>query len=723
MDTDLIMQNLERIKKGELDPSSATSARRRAQTSPQRGEDMSFWDRTRAETGKLVKMMLPFSGVNEALRLREEAGVKPNMIDKTVGGVARGLSFNTQGLLGAVGEEVEARIAGTDAEDFGTRLDRSRERVAENSNLVGELIGMVGQGPGRWAFEGAEQAVRRAPLLGRATRARGFSGLSARASAAAAIGGSTTFAYSAAGGASMSEAGEDAIYGAMLSTGAQQIGEGLMALSQSPAFRELIRGKPLSSVADDIREALKIEYPGQFIKNLEDEELLDVEAILASAPEDATTIEALYAPMIKEVTERMNTAKQPGQRQMYEAMRLMNEYARDLAKAKIPQFRESARAAFGDPQVRSANAMQVAGKQIREELQPQYERALQEVPDQFRQPSGKPRPIKASDIDKVIDKYIKRAPKDANAAAMGKLIKGMITRTKGRGGTDVTRMTNRQLYRFLKQLDEHIYRGKIPNFQKLEEGMSYSRETLKTMLGPMRNELREILYQRAPKLRELDAQYSSEVRMRNAYEAGQQAFKGREGGTDAYDLFDVMADRTPAEHGAFAEGVKAEAMRQLEGKSPQAIANFLEKHPDKIALVQKIVGPEGMTDFRAALGRLSMQSEVAKTAMEGPPASASSTAARGNLLGTGVDLATILGGVGNVVSSAAALGAFRRQTVGGASHLPGRYGRAEALADVATMPAEQGLNTLNRGLLDLQPQATGGSRLVPPLVTGEPEQR
>lgn len=211
--------------------------------------------------------------------------------------------------------------------------------------------------------------------------------------------------------------------------------------------------------------------------------------------------------------------------------------------------------------------------------------------------------------------------------------------------------------------------------------------------------------------------------MRNAYEAGQQAFKGREGGTDAYDLFDVMTDRTPAEHGAFAEGVKAEAMRQLEGKSPQAIANFLEKHPDKIALVQKIVGPEGMTDFRAALGRLSMQSEIAKTAMEGPPASASSTAARGNLIGAGVDLATILGGLGKVVSSAAALGAFRRRTVGGASQLPGRYGRAEVLADVATMPAEQGLNTLNRGLLDLQPQATGGSRLVPPLVTNEPEQR
>jgi hypothetical protein len=317
---------------------------------------------------------------------------------------------------------------------------------------------------------------------------------------------------------------------------------------------------------------------------------------------------------------------------------------------------------------------------------------------------------------------VRRAPKDANAAAMGKLLKGMITRTKGRGGTDVTRLTTRQLYRFMKQLDEHIYSGKIPDFSSLQDGMSYSRETLKTTLGPLRNELRELLYQRAPNLRRLDAQYSSEVRMRNAYQAGQQAFKGREGGTDAYDLFDAMADRTPVEHGAFAEGVKAEALRQLEGKSPQAIANFLDKNPDKIELITKIIGPDGMQNFRASLGRLAMQSEIAKTAMEGPPAAGTAYAnSLAKILGTGVDIATVGGFLGGVFSAAAGQGAFRRQAVGGADMLPGIFGRAENISDIASMPARQGINQINQGLMGLQPQATGGPRIIPPLVSGEPE--
>jgi hypothetical protein len=123
------------------------------------------------------------------------------------------MSFNTLGLLDAITEEGAARIEGTDDKDFGQRVEEGRARVREQTNLLGELIGGVAQGPGRWLFEGAEQGVRRLPgLVGRATRARGPLGLATRAGAAASVGGSTTLLYSMAGGSSLQDASEDAIY-------------------------------------------------------------------------------------------------------------------------------------------------------------------------------------------------------------------------------------------------------------------------------------------------------------------------------------------------------------------------------------------------------------------------------------------------------------------------------------------------------------------------------
>lgn len=689
---------------------AAAVAKQSALSSPKQGESAMTKFRRGMATG--TEMLIPFSGTAKMAKQRAESGEDINFADRQVIGLGKGITFGLLGTIGAASEELGARIAGTDDKTFKERRTEFNEAINPNAGLLGELVGSMVGGP-KLLFEGAEAGVKYGvPKLATMIATRGPKGVAARASVSALLGGSETFAYSLAAGKDVQGAAQDAKLGAFGGAGMSMAGDALKGGVRLLRKYNFMKDRPDVEVTQALLDRMKAEYGDDFVKNVMGTQQLDVDALARYASDEDTLVTKFPRAVLAEVDHAMKTSQKHGNAGMFDALRPLNNYLLNQQKAALPQFKDAVNSAIDANMVRTQDDLILQMRELRAGLQPQYDAAL-------RNATRTGAKIKVADVHKIIDNKFRSLAKVPAYRRIRDHLKASVgpEKVSTKRGTRNNYLTPTQFLELRKALDDDIFNGRLsPVGKEFTETASLQKSVLRNAVMPARNSIRQLLYEVAPELAELDTQFADNINMNKAFEAGVDIFKGKGATSKAMDVFETAStSRTPAETAAFIEGIKRQLLDDMAGKtSPKQVENYLAKNADKFELVANVVGQDAAQKIQRSLGKYAQMAEIGSMAKNaaGPQLSYD-----GPNIGGLVDVATMLGSATGALSKALGAGAGRRQAAALGKELQsGNVGLAQMLSDVSTMPLDDAARMLNRVQQQQIPQLMRGIPGIAPVA-------
>jgi len=684
-----------------LDPATVEAAASKAAaakgSSPQEGEG-GFRDKAAG----VLESVLPFVGMPERLAENPAEG----MMERGMIGAAKGFTFAQMGNIGALGEELAARVRGNDDQTYGERRDRYNTAINENSNLGGEIVGSIAGAP-RLAYNAADKAIRQLPRVGEMLLARGAAGLGARATATGAMGAAETAVYSLSEGKTLDAAGSDAIYGAIFGAGGQLGAEGVGAVAK-------MLGRTFGTGADTrtsegLVNLFRDSYGDQFVTKTFGRDTLDAPAIAAAMQRSDETLTEVFPDALVNTVNKLSGTQNT---KVAAATRGMMNHFENLKNTALPDFQAAIGQALGSATVRTQQEVLNEGMALRETLQPLYTAALQNV---ARFPSGRVKGVKVRDVRKELTAAFRGASGGIPEAAQRRLLSLLPSDMRGK---QPRQFTPKQLLELRQSLDGMIYKGEFPAAGQFDSTASIDRTVLRNYLTPARNRVKDMLYQVAPDLKDIDAKYSDEISLRHAYEAGISAFKAKDGSA-ALDTFVLKKGRTPGEVANFIEGVKIQLIQDLEGKASAAsVKNYFTTAAakGKLKLIEQVAGPNAAAELQNQAARYAMVNQITKGVNNNMP-SIFSEADRG--LGGLTDAALAAGAAGNVLSKSLGFGAARRGLAQFGNRGTGAAAEAGVMSDLLTAPADQAARMVNENLMQSIPQSF---RLLPgvaPLAANE----
>lgn len=656
--------------------------------SPNQGEGGTGAERFRRGLAKGVQSLVPFGNWRERTEEARSAGYEPSGITKGTTGAMQGVFMGAIPTMNAVGEEIGARIAGTDDKTFSERREEIGNLMDEESGLIGEIGGALIGGP-RAAYKLAEEGAEQIPALARLLKSRGKAGLATRTGFTGTLGGAETFAYSWLSGADFGEAGYDAMVGGLGGVAAQPVSELITALAKKvgPAFG---RGNERKA-AEDIVQVIKNKAGDEFVETAFGQEQLNVEAIEAMMKNGDENLVTLFPEALVKTVRSMST--DPRQEVNAAANDLIT-YMVNLQKSALPQFRGAVGDALGSAEVRTAQDLINQGQATREALQPRYDSAFAAA---TKAGGGRAAGVKVRDLRQAIEKQFKGAKLPAQQKIKERLLAQLPDEYKMYGRNKrLQELTPRQLLQLRQVMDDVIYNQQFPSAGDFDAA-SVDKTMLRNFVLPTRAVIKDRLYQVAPGIKQIDEEYSDEISLRHAYEAGVDAFKDNTGGNTAkYDSFMGKIDRTPKELSTFVEGVKAELIKNINRKSsPAAVENYVKNNTEKFDLVEMVAGK----DVRAALEQQVERYALVNQATKGvDPNAPSIYTGRDATLPQLGDAALMAGSAAGVLSSAIGAGAGRRQLSGLGAQGVGASAQAGALSNALLPPADVGSRAINEEL-------------------------
>ena len=239
------------------------------------------------------------------------------------------------------------------------------------------------------------------------------------------------------------------------------------------------------------------------------------------------------------------------------------------------------------------------------------------------------------------------------------------------------------------------------SFDNFDALSSIDKGLVRNSLAPFREAYNEMLYDIAPKLRELDAAYSNSRAVENAYDAGSAITQGKNSQGFAYEVFmSNSAGRTPNEQAAFAEGLRNELFNQLDNASPQQAADLLSKRGLR-QNVTSVLGEQGLADLEAAAGR-QLQTRALTDALAGrTPASDTGN----KFLRSILDAAIVTGAATKAIGTGIGVSAGRRGLANAApsTGISQNAAQATSLAEMGISQAELGSKLVNEALRSSRP--------------------
>jgi hypothetical protein len=682
------------------------------EASPQEGEGRADGaGPVRGFLGDVVEQLGPYGKLDDMISARQgrEAGAQ-RTIENTMTGIDKGLSFGLAGTLNAATDTLADKVRGVDGPSFSERRAQSNQLVNENSNLGGEFFGALAGGP-RAVLNAAEEGIKKLPVLGQLLQSRGAGGMLTRTGAAATVGSTEAALYTLAEGGTLDEAGTSALYGAAFGGILQPTAEGIGAFAKliKPAFG---LGADVKT-GEDLVELFGAAYGEDFVTKLFGQNAFDADAIAARMQElgreDATLLEVFPDALAKTV----RTMSGASHMKVARATRELMDYQQNLQNLALPEFQQSIGAALGSPDVRSLTQIENQGRQLRSELEPQYDAALANTREL---PSGRVTGVPTSRIEGVMSRAFPNREYGAEEAVYNRLRSMIPSRTVDARGRRID-FTPQQLLTLRKQLDGVIYNGRFGDVGTMDGGSSIDQEIVRNNLRPVRDAVRDMLYEIAPDVKVLDAQYGTEIGLRHAFEAGVGAAKSSSG-SDLYDTFIMTSDRSPPEIAAFIEGVKSRILDDLEVKaSPLQVRSYMQRAEmqGRLDLIRHVVGPDAVQELVAATERLSVMRQIGRGVdTEMPSVFSEQSTGLGNL----GDWMLMGGAASNVLSTAIGAGAGRRQIAQLGQGGTGPAAQAGVLSNLMQMPATQAAGAVNDRLqADVPALLRGLAGFVPPVAS------
>jgi hypothetical protein len=692
-----LREQLAELDSAEVDAAAARVADR--EPSPQEGEDRGW----RAELGEGIGRGMPFGGIGERLEENPARG----MGDRTTLGAAKGASFGLMGTIGAMGEEVGEFVGGTNDMSFADRLERNNNAINENSNLGGEMVGAIAGLP-RMAVTAAEEGLKRLPMLGQLLMTRGLKGVGARTGAAGTVGATEAVVYGLAEGGTLDEAGADALYGALFGGVLQPTAEGVIGLSRllGPVFGN---ASDLRS-SEDLVQLMQTAYGDEFTERLFGNNLFDADAIadrMAELGRDDATLTELFPDALIQQVRSLTSSKNQA---VAAATRGLSNHVDNMERRAMPEMQERLATVLGGD-VRTLRQIENEGRVARQELQPEYDAALDNT---ARLPSGRVRSLTTSGVNA---RMLSGLPEDlygTNRALERRMNSLMKPATNPRGMP--TQMTSRELLQLRQELDGVIYSGRFDAAGDMDSVLPVNKAAIRNIIQPMREKVNEMLHEFVPDIQRLDNLYGDEIVNRHAFEAGVEAMRVRDG-TDLLDRFVMSAQRTPAQMANFAEGVKARMIEDMQGKTATQVQNYMARATGqgKMELISQILGPDVTMELLQQAQRLSVVRDIAKGVTTQAPSNFSDGGAGLGSLG---DYLLMGGALGNQLSLALGAGAGRRQLAAiGAENASGPAAMAGIQDSLLRLPAPQAAAAVNENLMSGVPALLRGLGGFAPVAT------
>ena len=356
---------LENMRAGGIDKIKAANE---AETSPNEGTGV------RGAVADVVESVWPFTGMPERIEENRPAGGYSGMQRQGLG-AAKGFTFAQMGNIGAAGEEVAARIRGTDQEDFSDRRARYNEAINEEAGGLGEFVGAVAGLPGRVGIasaQGMQKGLNKAvPALGALLMTRGLRGVGARAAGAGLLGGAETLAYSLSEGNKFDAATADALWGVAGGAAFQPAGE-FLGLATGVIANQLGIHKD-KVAAEKIVKLMRARYGDEFIDETFNIAKLDINKVIEMSQKNADDpiFKAFPRGLIKTVKGLSHTKDA--------------DYIERMKLNSMPEFRQAVNEVVSEGITRSPAYMESAAKKIRGDLQPQYNAVFAKVPRKANQ--------------------------------------------------------------------------------------------------------------------------------------------------------------------------------------------------------------------------------------------------------------------------------------------------------------------------------------------------
>ena len=673
---------------GTVNVDAVKQRRESAVTSPQEGEP----GPVRGFLGEAVKSLIPFGRYEEYMSVGE-----PNVVTRTASGIAKGATFNAPVLGSAIAGEISDRITGQDDQTFRERMGQAGGFAAEQSNLPGEIGGALLGAP-RVAFTAADKAIRSVPKLGELLATRGGVNAMARMAQAGALGSTEAALYTLSEGKSLDEAQSAALFGAMFGAGGQLTAEGVAKVAK---FIKPIFGLDAElRTSEDLVQLFKDAYGDDYTKKLFGQDMFDADAVAAAMQRSDETMTEVFPDALSKTVKSLSGTKN---QKVAAATRALMVHMNNLKTNALPEFQDAVGNVLNSPQVRTQQQVINEGMALRETLQPLYTDALRNV---ARFPSGRVKGVQVRDVRQALDQAFRGASGGIPEAAKRRLMSILPPDMRGKKPRE---FTPKQLLELRQSLDSIIYKGEFPAAGEFDTGASIDRTILRNYLTPARNKVRELLYEVAPDLKQIDAQYSDEISLRHAYEAGVEAFKGKDGSA-LFETFLMKADRTPQELANFLEGVKLQLLQDLEGKtSANAVKNYLARSDTqgKLDLVRQVAGQDVVEQIKNQAARFAMINDITRGVDDRMPSVFNEQTP--GLGGLG-DIALMAGSVGNQLSAAIGAGAARRQLAQYGRQGTGPAAQAGVLGELLMQPADVAAQMVNENLQRSLPQTF---RLLP----------
>jgi hypothetical protein len=634
-----------------------------------------------------MKGGIPFLNNLQGMIDAEDAGEPVSGAAGAAGSFERSSTFGLNTVANAGINQLGDLLSGDDRSTFRDDFKKGNEVISENGSLWAELAGAISPGGiASTGVKGAEKGIAAlSPKLGEYLTKRGLFPSLARGTAQTGIATVEGGLYSLGTGGDLDDITSAAItsgaFGGTMQLGADILGPVLKSLATGIGNR-----RPDTQAANLlIKRFQSLPDTAKFLKTENGEQVFDVDAMKAAMENsDASIVEMFPQAVVEDL--KAHLANPNANVQV--ALRPLRDFVAARREAADPKFQEALSKAIGSPDVRTQEAMTMAARQTRQELQPQYDAALSI--DNLN-----PDFVMNGAAVNVSQKAIKKLIKES-FTGMENSAKAMDVRDQLLGRVIGKAYDPRQLLTLRTEIDDALFKGSIGRTANFSELSSIDKAVRMDALIPLREQFNVALHNIAPGLKELDATYSGEAAYSSAYEAGNSMFRSNRTSTDAFDLYQSTPGRTPAQMAAFVEGSKSALLETLDGKSPAQIDKYFSGPTDRLAKLSNILGTGGMDQLRQAAQQLSAQSQLVKALTKNIPAQGAPSGA----MAKAVDMLSLAAAPTGALGTTFLAGALKRQG-GEAAGVSGGRGLTSAIADSAlnTMPADASAAKINEMLM------------------------
>lgn len=650
-------------------------------------DDRSGMERFRDGLATGVKSIIPFGMASEYLGITKDDPNATSLergIDKGVAGFAMGFSGGLLPHIEAVSNELSDRIRGVDEKNFRERVEFYNEYYDDASSMVGEIGGSIVGLPGA-VGKGLVNVSTKTPWLGELLRRRTFGGFASRTATTSALAAGEGMAYEAAKGGTLEEISEAGKWSAIFGAGMNPMAELLAAAGKR--LGSVLGLTTDEEVAKHFRDMVALHYGDDFLKSRDGEAYLNTDVIRR---EMASSDDAFLDTVPKAVLDDVYTLTKERDVGVRYAVKSLVDFIENRAIALRPKFKDAVDEVLARPQTRTAAQIQTELAENTQKLQLAYDQALKNVP-RYATKAGyaNAKPVKLEPFKKDVAGLFKKARKVPHIADLEKSVMSVLG--------DAKTMTPRQLLLVRHGLDEMIYSGKTLPLGGTD-AKSISKAHTTQYLIPLRQRFNQHLYNVIPDLKQVDQNFSSEYRMRHAYDAGYDLFSS--GGKKIRKARELAAttDRNAMEQAYFTEGVRNAIGEALEDKSPQQIQNYLDKNEEMFKQVAEILGQDAIAQIREAAHIYARDAALIKAGTQHP--GRSSFQLHKSILPTLYNFGLATVGLGSkYASSAAGLGALRNELATNPTFRPsGAAYRAANQVETMTSPTMDATKYINEML-------------------------